>query len=90
MANSVPAVGGGDHEFLADGDEVRDAALDVHLEGEREDERRDELFEEELIRLPLHASRGGVDLLIEGLDVGWHDDVVDDQMTLRSLNADQN
>ena len=89
MIYFVPAVGGGDHELLADGDEVRDAALDVHLEGEREDERRDELLEEELVRLPLHAGRGDVDLLVEGLDVGGHDDVVDDQVALRGLKAEK-
>ena len=90
--NIVPAVCGGDHEFLADGDEVRDAALDVNLEGEREDERRDELLEEELVRLPLHAGPrgGGVDLLVEGLDVGGNDDVVDDQVALRGLNGNEN
>ena len=84
----IPAVGGGDHELLPDGDEVRDAALDVHLEGEREDERRDELLQEELVRLPLHARRGRVDLLVEGLDVRGHHNVVDDQVTLRRLNSE--
>ena len=47
-----------------------------------------ELLEEELVRLPLHARRGDVDLLVERLDVGGHDDVVDDQVALRGLNAE--